>query len=153
MPAYFLDTSALVKLYIDEIGSNWALNLFAANNDEIFVAAIAEVELISAITRRSRGASISPTNIQATCTQIRNDFQTEYQVIAINETIIASATTFAETYGLRGYDAVQLAVGQAVNQIRLLTNLKPVSFVSADNELNAAASQEGFRVENPNNFP
>jgi hypothetical protein len=32
-------------------------------------------------------------------------------------------------------------------------SLPPVTFVSADNELNPAAASEGLIVENPNNYP
>ncbi len=58
--------------------------------------------------------------------------------------------SLAEARGLRGYDAVQLAAGYAVNALCLTSGLPPLIFVSADNELNAAASSEGLIVENPN---
>ncbi|WP_208766501.1 hypothetical protein [Nostoc flagelliforme] len=40
----------------------------------------------------------------------------------------------SETYGLRGYDAIQLAVGRVVNTISIANGLPPITFVSADNE-------------------
>jgi uncharacterized protein len=40
-----------------------------------------------------------------------------------------------------------------VNVLCLANNLPPIIFVSADNELNMAASGEGLVVENPNNHP
>lgn len=61
--------------------------------------------------------------------------------------------TLAETYALRGYDAVQLATACAINALCTANSLPPVKFVSADNELNAAAASEGLIVENPNNYP
>ncbi len=59
----------------------------------------------------------------------------------------------AETYGLRGYDAIQLAIGRAVNTLSIGNGLLPITFVSADNELNAAVTSEGLMIENPNNHP
>ena len=59
----------------------------------------------------------------------------------------------AESYGLRGYDAIQLAVGRAVNTLCINNGLLPIAFVSADNELNAAVIAEGLAIENPNNHP
>ncbi|MEH2323290.1 MAG: hypothetical protein V7K32_06905 [Nostoc sp.] len=56
----------------------------------------------------------------------------------------------SETYGLRGYDAIQLAVGRAVNTICIANGLPPITFVSADNELNATVGSEGLIIENPN---
>lgn len=65
MALYFLDSSALVKRYIKETGSTWILNLFDPTvNHEIFIAAITQVEIIAAITRRTKGGDITQKNFQ-----------------------------------------------------------------------------------------
>jgi uncharacterized protein len=154
MAVYFLDTSALVKRYISEAGSAWVLNLFdPALNNDVAIAAITGVEIVAAITRRSRSGSISATDATAGCNQFRSDLQSEYQVLEITESIINSAMTLAEVYRLRGYDAIQLAAGRAINALCMGNSLPPVIFVSADEELNVAAASEGLLVENPNNYP
>ncbi len=154
MAVYYLDSSALVKRYISEVGSDWILALFNPGlNHEFFVATIAGVEIVAAITRRARGGGISVTDATAVCQQIRSDLQTDYQIIEMTESIINSGMTLAETYGLRGYDAIQLAAGRAVNELCLINSLPPIIFVSADDELNAAALKERLIVENPNNYP
>lgn len=58
----------------------------------------------------------------------------------------------AETYSLRGYDAVQLATACTVNKLCLTNGLPPLIFVSADNELNIAGFNEGLLIENPNKY-
>ena len=154
MTVYFLDSSALVKRYISETGSEWVLGLFdPALNHEVFVAAVTGVEIVAAITRRARGGNISATDATAVRSQFRGDLQTDYQIIEITESIVSSGMTLAETYGLRGYDAIQLAASRAVNELCIANSLPPVIFVSADDELNVAASNEGLVVENPNNKP
>lgn len=154
MAVYFVDSSALVKRYISETGSAWVLNLFdPALNNDILIAAITSVEIIAAITRRARGGSISVSDATAICNQFRRDIQSEYQVIEITESIINSAMVLAETYGLRGYDAVQLAAGREVNLLCIANSLPLVTFVSADKELNAAVASEKLLFENPNNYP
>jgi predicted nucleic acid-binding protein len=154
MAVHFLDSSTLVKRYISEIGSNWVLGLFdPALGHEFFIAAVSGVEIVAAVTRRSRGGSISMPDAMAVCSQLRSDLQTEYQTLAITENIIKSGMTLAETHGLRGYDAIQLAAACAVNVLCIANNLPPIIFVSADNELNTAALGEGLVVENPNNHP
>lgn len=130
------------------------MGLFAPTlNNEVFVAAITSVEIVAAITRRTRGGSISATDAATVCNQFRNDLQTEYQIIEITENIITSGMKLAETYGLRGYDAVQLAAGCAVNALCIANSLPPIVFVSADNDLNLAASSKDLIVENPNKQP
>ncbi|HEY9623420.1 MAG TPA: type II toxin-antitoxin system VapC family toxin [Crinalium sp.] len=154
MAIYFLDSSALVKRYISETGSAWVLGLFApALDNEFFVAAITGVEIVAAITRRARNGSVATADAALVCNQLRSDLQTDYQVVEITEEIIDSGMTLAETQGLRGYDAVQLASACAVNKLCIDSGLSPIILVSADNELNLAATTEGLLVENPNNYP
>jgi hypothetical protein len=74
----------LVKRYISETGSAWVLGLFApALNNEIFIAAIAKVEIVAAITRRSHSGSISVTDATTIGHQFRKDLLKDYQVIEI----------------------------------------------------------------------
>jgi uncharacterized protein len=154
MAIYFIDSSALVKRYIREIGSNGVLNLFAPNmGNDVFIATITAVEIIAAITRRSRNASISIADATFIRNQFKNDLQTDYQIVEVTESIINSAMILSETYGLRGYDAVQLATGCAVNSLCINNGLPPLIFVSADNELNSAVIKEGLMIENPNLYP
>jgi hypothetical protein len=154
MAVYFVDSSALVKRYINEIGSTWVLSLFDPTlNNDVLIAAITGVEIVAAITRRARGGSISAMDAMAACTQFRSDLQPEYQVVEITENIINSAMALAEAHGLRGYDAVQLAAGREINALCIASGLPPVTFVSADNELNTAAASDGLLIENPNDYP
>ncbi|MBD2195476.1 MULTISPECIES: type II toxin-antitoxin system VapC family toxin [Calothrix] len=154
MAIYFIDSSALVKRYIRENGSNWVLGLFDPSlNNEVFIAAITGVEIIAAITRRSRSGSISITDAAIIRNQFKSDLQKDYQIVEITDNIINSGMVLSETYGLRGYDAVQLAAGCAVNSLCIANGLPPITFISADNELNAAVLSEGLLIENPNNHP
>jgi uncharacterized protein len=53
--AYFFDTSALVKRYIDETGSQWIRSLTDLQSEnKIIVAGITFVELLSALSRLQR---------------------------------------------------------------------------------------------------
>jgi uncharacterized protein len=55
----------------------------------------------------------------------------------------------AEAHGLRGYDAVQLAVTVGLHRARATAGLPSLTFICADQELNAAATAEGLAVDNP----
>lgn len=153
MAIYFLDSSALVKRYISENGSVWVSGLFAPLLDnEFFVAAITGVEIVAAVTRRARSGSISAADAASVCNQLRSDLQTDYQIIEITEGVINSGMKLAEAQGLRGYDAVQLAAGCAINELCVNSGLSPIVLVSADDELNSAATNSGLLIENPNNY-
>ena len=152
MAIYFLDSSALVKRYIRETGSNWMCNLFDSSlGNQFFIAAITGVEIISAITRRAKNGSINVADAIAICSQFKQDFQTEYQIIEISDRVINSAINIAESYALRGYDSVQLASGFELNTLCITNGLTGINFVSVDNNLNTAALGKGLMIENPNN--
>lgn len=151
---YFIDSSALVKRYVGEVGSAWVTSLFdPALSNEVFVAAITSVEIVAAVTRRARGRTITSADAASTCSQFRTDWLSDYQIVGVTDVLLQQAMALAETYGLRGYDAVQLAAGCQVNHLCIGSGLAPVIFVSADSELNAAAVQEGLVVDNPNLHP
>jgi predicted nucleic acid-binding protein len=59
----------------------------------------------------------------------------------------------AETHALRGYDALQLASALEVNAGLVGRSLPPLTFISADRELNNVASAEGLGVDDPNLHP
>ena len=55
MPVYFFDSSAMVKRYINEVGTGWVTSLTDRTaGNRIQVARITAVEVVSAITRRAR---------------------------------------------------------------------------------------------------
>jgi predicted nucleic acid-binding protein len=59
---YYLDTSALVKLYVREPGTEQVLRLASrAGDNHLAVLAIAQVEIRSALRRRERAGEIAGT--------------------------------------------------------------------------------------------
>jgi len=148
---YYFDSSALVKRYVNETGSAWVCGLFDPDlGHEAFIAAITPVEIVAAITRRARGETMTQVDAVTACTQFRTDLQTSYQVVQLTDALLKQAMSLAETDALRGYDAVQLAAALAVNALCIQSELPPLIFVSADDELNAVAAGRGLTIENPN---
>jgi predicted nucleic acid-binding protein len=74
----------------------------------------------------------------------------QYRVIEITPAVITQAMQLAETHGLRGYDAVQLAAALIVQKMRETLGLSALELVSADRDLNDAAAVEALTVDNPN---
>lgn len=88
---------------MNEVDSAWVLELFNSEpSNKIFIAAITGVEIIAAIARRSRGGNLNPANTQILCNQFRSDYQTDYQIVKITNSIITSGMAMAEAYSLRG---------------------------------------------------
>ena len=151
MAIYFCESSALVKRYVHETGSDWMLTLLAPHvGHSCYIARITGVEVVSAITRRTRGGDITATDAVSALAQFRQDFVTTYRIIEITPALIVRAMALAETHALRGYDAVQLAAAVEVNVQMHTLGLPTLTCISADGTLNAAAGLEGLAVEDPN---
>ena len=153
--AYFLDTSALVKRYVPEIGSDWILSITdPATDNDLAISQITWVEVHSAFARRLRDGSLSAQRFDLIAQKVREDFENEYRVIDVDRTLIETATELVIQHPLRAYDSVQLASALRFQSTTLLSQPETrVIFVSADNRLLDIAQSEGLATDNPNNYP
>lgn len=154
MVPYYLESSALVKRYVVETGTVWIRRLSApAAGNMLYVAQIAGVEAVAAVTLRARRGSTTPGDAATAIANFRRDFVKGYYAVPINLAVIGHAMDLAEKHGLRGYDAVQLASALQVQAERRAFGLPGPIFVCADHALNAAAAAEGLAVDDPNAHP
>jgi len=153
--AYFLDTSALVKRYVPEIGSDWILSITdPATDNHLAISQITWVEVHSAFARRLRDRSLSAERFDLIVQKVREDFENEYRVIDVDRTLIETATELVMQHPLRAYDSVQLASALRFQSTTLLSQPETrLIFVSADNRLLDIAQSAGLAIENPNNYP
>jgi len=148
---YYLDSSAIVKRYIVEPGSNWVSRLFAPTAGHVLnTVRVTGAEIIAAFALRARTGTLTVADAQTAALQFRAEYRTRYRIVEVTEALIDLAMALAERHGLRGYDAVQLAAGLELNSLRSSLPLAALTFVSADDRLNAVANAEGLLVENPN---
>jgi predicted nucleic acid-binding protein len=148
---YYLDTSALVKRYIDETGSAWIrATLSQSPPPSLIIVHLALVEITSALTRRRRAGSLASAEYARIQDAFRADCLMEYRIVSAVDQIVVEANHLLEQHPLRAYDAVQLAAASVSNRQLLAEGLSPLVFLSADERLNEAASAEGIAVDNPN---
>lgn len=107
----YLDTSALVKLFVDEPHSPDVRR--ATGTARLTVTHhIAYVEACAAFARlaRARKSSALLSTLRANL-----DLQWEaWEILAVTETLIRRAAELAMRYDLRGYDSVHLAAAESV---------------------------------------
>ncbi len=151
MPAYFFDSSALVKRYVAETGSAWVKQVTAPQTgDRIYVASITAVEVVAAITRKKKGNHVSAADAASAIARFRHDLANDLRVFDLTPVVLDSAMALAEKHALRGYDAVQLAVALAIHGERIKLNLSLLTLIASDSALNTAASSEGLPADDPN---
>jgi predicted nucleic acid-binding protein len=147
---YFLDSSAVVKRYVSEPGSGWLRTIVAPTaGNELYVARIAAVEVVSALVRHDPPVPI----LAQTMADFKLDLEYEYLRLELTDVVLDRAVALVEKHRLRGYDGVQLAAACELRDARAALSLPPMTIVSADANLYAAATAEGRLVENPNLHP
>src|SRR6266487_5013608 len=151
-PVYFLDTSALVKRYHPERGSEVVQRAFADRTARRLVSDISLIEVHSAFARRVRMGEITPEDFQAVKAAFAADVQSgRLSEEALDEMDKAEAARLVEHYGLsqelRTLDALHLAVMKRLGVRRLHT------VYYADRALCAVLAAEGFTVVNPEEPP
>ena len=127
MAAYFFDSSALAKRFIRETGTAFVLSLWRPSaHHAIYAARLTEVEVCAALARRHKGLKLAADQFHKSVKRLRRDFTERLAVTATTESIVIEALRLAESYALRGYDALQLASALEANRRRVL----PGSFLS-----------------------
>jgi hypothetical protein len=151
---YFLDSSALIKRYVVEIGSPWIKTLTdSQTGNSLLLVRITWVEVLSAFARRQREGGITAAEVAALIAKFRSEFNSRYRVIEVDLPLVERAGELIVQYPLRAYDAVQLAAALRVQSVLTSIPETQLIFVSADNRLLDIAQSAGLATDNPNNYP
>jgi uncharacterized protein len=134
----FCDTSALIKLYIDEDGSN-ELKLLLQEAEAVAVCRIAWAEAHAALCRRARELPDDSDNIEQAKAALVSDWP-HFVVLEIDQSLVERAGEYADMFALRGYDSIQLAAAFETGRI----SQSAIFFACFDSRLNKAAKLLGM---------
>jgi uncharacterized protein len=129
----YLDASALVKRYIQEIASQ-DVNDWIETADMVVTGLVTRVEVAAAIARVGRMKLISSDETLAALRQFRSEWESFHR-LPITENTVVRGDGLAVEYNLRGYDATHLACALIWQE----TLGMPVTLASFDNQLVEAA--------------
>ncbi|HWP99488.1 MAG TPA: type II toxin-antitoxin system VapC family toxin [Vicinamibacterales bacterium] len=130
----YLDTSSLVKLYVEEPGSEAVRRLVAAATI-VATSLVAYPEARAAFARRRREGVLRPSAFAAARRSLDADWP-HYLAIGVSARLCREAGELAERYRLRGYDAVHLA---SFAELARSAGARDTRFSSFDDRLNRAA--------------
>lgn len=147
MGFYYLETSALVKLYVREPGSDNVLALAArSGGHQLAILSLAQVELRSAIRRRERNGDIPAVVATELLTAFHRHLESKFTSQQITDFLLDVSCRLIDHHGLRAFDAIQLA-GYMV--LRVSAGADVPVFVCSDRDLLKAAEREGAPVLDP----
>lgn len=148
MNTYFLDTSALVKRYHQEDGSDVIDKLFAEPDAKFIISDLSIIEFYSAIALKVRTGEIQEGDFTALRKRFAQDIKDGiYQIVELMKTEKTEAVnlliTYGKTYSLKTLDALQLAIMRSKDPHKIQT------VVCADGKFCQVIKLEGFRTINP----
>lgn len=134
----FCDTSALLKLYIVEAGSD-DLKAQLAEAEAVAVCRVAWAEAHAALSRRAREVPEDASLIEQAKGALTSDWP-HFVVLDVDQLLVERAGEYADTFALRGYDSIQLAAAFEAGRIAQV----PILFACFDARLNKAAKVLGM---------
>jgi uncharacterized protein len=129
----YVDSSALLKRYIDEHDSDVAVRLLDA--DPVLVTSWVTIVEV----RRNVARLVEPSVRSAVLRQVDDDMD-GFALISVTETTARSAAAIAETLGVRSLDAIHLASAQRLQ-------IAGLRFVTFDLRQAQAARSLGLSVQ------
>ncbi len=142
----YFDTSALVKRYVIEAGSdevNYATEHAATSG----TALITRAEVTAALAKAVRIGVLKQRDALASLEKFRSEWSDLIR-LQVSESLVARADTLAWEHGLRGYDAVHLAAALVWQEMLG----ESVTLATFDQHLWAATRQVGL-IPFPADFP
>ena len=134
----YLDTSSLVKIYLEEPDSEWVREWVGAA-EAVATSLVAFPETLSSFARRKAQGDLEARAFEVLMQSFDNDWPT-FVLLPLRE---RKAGTLAVKHLIRGFDAVHLA---AVSDLRSALPDDNVVFSSFDRKLLQAARAEGIPV-------
>jgi predicted nucleic acid-binding protein len=146
---YFFDTSALVKRYHPEQGTEQVAAIFARPGCVVRISALGVVEIYSALALKARTLHLTWNDVRALTGFVQMDISSGIvNPHGVTQSHFAEAEELVLRFGyehrLRSLDAIQLAVASDLRTRGLVDCI-----VTADVRLQGVAKQLGFDVINP----
>jgi predicted nucleic acid-binding protein len=135
----YLDTSALVKLYVEEEGSS-LVHRAVKEAEASVTSVVAYPEARAALARARRERVLAPADYRASVDALDADWGS-LSLVQGAESLARRAGLLAEKHALRGFDAIHLASGLAS-----VGGVEGAVFLCFDGRLARGARREGLKV-------
>ncbi len=139
----YLDTSALVKKYVAEIGT-LKLRALLRGVGDLATSKLTYAEATASFARKRRDGGIGAAAYKSVIRGFEEDWQ-RLTVVELTDDLLPRIKSLVERHGLRGADAVHLAsalwLGAALSE--------SIVIVASDVHLLGAATREGLDTYNP----
>jgi len=139
----YLDSSALVKRYTEEAGTDFVKSILATSG-LITTSKLTYPEILSALMRKVRSGEIEKKTFHGIVDKFDKDWD-HILVLDFHNDLLPIVKTLIEKHPLKAADAIHLSSALWLK----LSSKAEVTFVASDSNLLKAAEAEKLQVMNP----
>lgn len=144
MSEFFFDTSALVKRYHVEPGTERVDAILDDPDAEIFISSLAIIESVSAFKRKHNRGEVTEQEMTNLISVFFREALDDFVILPLEESVMTFSFDLILDEDLRTLDSLQLSAG-----LSLASEIENLTFVTADEKLVEIADQRGLETVRP----
>jgi len=146
---YFVETSALVKAYVTEPGSQTVTEAFSRLRGSLYTSELVAIETLGTLTKLRRSRTITRSAYRRSRREFELDLSEIFRIAPIASDTLSLARDLVHAYrdtAANGMDLVHLAT---LEHLQSLYPPEAVCLMCADHALGNVAAARGVEVFNP----
>jgi len=136
----YVDTSALVKIYVEEAGSAQVREK-ADQAESLATSRIAYAEARAALARKLKEHGLTHRDYRSAVEDLDQDWE-DYFIVDVSDAVVKFAGNLAEEHALGGAESIHLASGLTLAK----QAGESLTFFCFDGRLAAAARKDGLKI-------
>lgn len=144
MPSYFFDTSALVKRYHEEEGTDTVDEILDRDGVKVLISSLIVIETVSAFRRKYNRGEVSESEMEQLIAVFFQEALDEFLILPMEESLLNFSFELVLDDDLRTLDSLQLSAGLSLAQ-----EVDDVVFVTADDDLAETGEQHNLETVVP----
>jgi predicted nucleic acid-binding protein len=145
---FFVDTSALVKAYLEEPGSEAVREIVRQRRKSVYVSNHVALETLASFASNLRRQVIRPRRYRRARSEFLRDYPGTWNIVEVSPQTVDDAMQLTDVHrglGVGGMDLLHIATAEQLAKTRGTTP----TIVCADRAMRNLAAAAGFRVFNP----
>ena len=149
--ATYLDTSALVKAYITEPGTEVVKQIIRSPRESLVLSEHVALEVLATLSYKFRDRQFTSRRYRKAREAFFRDYEDGFTVVSVTNGVVRTAMQLADTYRSIGVGSLDLI--HVATALHLCESNSPQSFTvaCADRSMRLLASAAGFQVFDPEN--
>ena len=147
----FLDTSALVKAYVSELGTEAVRKILTSKAGELLLSDHVALETLATFAYKLRDQRISKSVYRRARSDFARDYSLLFERVAVTSGVLESAMQLAHSHRKMGVGSIDLIHIATAIRVRAERAAPSMTVACADRSMRLLASAAGFEVFDPEN--